>query len=153
MIWIALLVAVVGFIISNFVGRYNLLHFMCAIIVTIFITVSVAYLGISLDKNYSPDEDVDNYKIVCQAEIKDFSVTQVDKVDKNEDSNDNTYQYVYCDTDKKDCIKADYDTTVVLNKTNTSDDRKEITSLTIKEKDVFLWTTFTTRKHKIYVFS
>lgn len=148
MIWIALFIFVAGFIISNLVWKNNFIHYMCAIIVTTIITVSVACWGISRDKNYPPTEDSDEYKIVHQAKIKDFSVIQ-----KNRDSNDNTYQFIYCDTNKKDSIKADYDTMVVLNKENKADDKKEYTSLTIKEKDVLMWTTFTTRKCKQYIFS
>lgn len=135
-------------------------------IISLIVGLSVAVSGVIIDANKKPSE-VNDFNVCDSSEvydIKDFSYTDVgsksnnifkeDKVNMSNFSDydsDTAFNFMYCDTNKKDSVKVDSTTTIVFKTPKASKDK--YTKLTVKTRDVFQWFTFTHKTYKQYIFS
>ena len=136
------------------------IYILAEVVLTLVIVVS----GIVIDNNNKPSE-VNDFNVCDSSEvynIKDFSYTIVSSkgntkseekdniLDSTDYDNNATYDFVYCDTNKKDSIKSDSKTMIVFDKSLSNNN---YTKLTVKTKEVFRWATFTHKTYKQYIFS
>lgn len=107
-------------------------------IITLIVGLSIAASGVIIDDNKKPSE-VNDFNVCDSTEvydIKGFSYTDVSsksnnifKEEKNNMSNfsdydnDTTFNFVYCDTNKKDSVKVDSTTTIVFETPKVSKDK------------------------------
>ena len=107
-------------------------------IISLIVGLSVAVSGVIIDANKKPSE-VNDFNVCDSSEvydIKDFSYTDVssksnnifkeDKVNMSNFSDydsDTAFNFVYCDTNKKDSVKVDSTTTIVFKTPKASKDK------------------------------
>ena len=145
MIWIGLGIIIIMIIIAS---RFHIsdLIFACIIISAGIMVIA----GMTIHYNAKPCDasDFNTCDSVEVYDIKDFSVTEVDTHKDN--NTGNIYSYTYKESNKTDNIKSNSETTIILVK---SSYKESYTKLTVKEKEIFSWGTFTTNTYKLYTFS